>query len=217
MGEDAPSVALITGASRGLGAAVAEELAANGTHVIAMARTVGGLEELDDRIRARGGAATLVPLDITDETGLQRMCLSIFERWGRLDLLVHCAIFAGPLSPAAHVPEKDWDKTVAVNIHATQRIIAMCEPLLKAGSGTAVFPHDPCVGNSFFASYGAAKAAQKALVDSWAAESRNTGPKVISFTPNPMATAVRARFFPGEDRQALASPRVEARRLLAQL
>ncbi|MFT4999549.1 MAG: NAD(P)-dependent dehydrogenase (short-subunit alcohol dehydrogenase family), partial [Planctomycetota bacterium] len=135
-------IALITGASRGFGAAVAENLAANGYHVIALARTVGGLEELDDRIQSAGGSATLVPLDICDDEGLKRLCLSIHKRWGKLDLWVHSAIFAGPQSPVGHVPLSDWEKTLAINIRATQRLVEMVEPLLKNGGGTAVLPTD---------------------------------------------------------------------------
>lgn len=207
-------VALVTGASRGFGAAMAEELAANDYHVIALARTVGALEELDDRIQAKGGAATLVPLDICDEEGLKRLCLFIHERWGQLDLWAHCAIFAGPLSPAGHIPVSDWDKTLAVNIRATQRLVEMLDPLLKPGKGTAILPVDTKTGVKFHASYGAAKAAQKAIWDSWAAESAKTGPQVVTVAPKPMPTAVRARFYPGEDRTPLAAPLEEARRLL---
>ncbi len=208
-------IALITGASRGFGAAVAAALAANGTHVIALARTVGGLEELDDRISAAGGTATLVPLDITDEGGLQRLCLSIHERWGHLDILVHCAFFAGPLSPVDHMPEQDWDKNVAVNIRATQRIIAMTAPLLLAAkSAVAVLPDDPKDGDRFMGAYGSCKAAQRALMDSWRCESAKTTVSVLSFTPKPMPTALRARFFPGEDRTSLSSTQSQAARLL---
>ncbi len=211
-------VALITGASRGFGAAVAEVLAANGWHVIALARTVGGLEELDDRIKKAGGSATLVPLDITDEEGLRRLCLSIFERWGRLDLLVHCAIFAGPLSPAAHVPESDWDKTVKVNIKATLFLVSMVESLLKQSeNGTAILPVEDRAGQKFFASYGASKVAQLAIWDSWQAESVKTGPKVLTFAPEPMPTALRGRFFPGEDREKLSTTRSQALALLQSL
>ncbi len=211
-------IALVSGASRGFGFAVARALGAAGWHVIALARTVGGLEELDDLIVSEGGSATLVPLDITDDEGLKRLCLSIHERWGRLDLWVHTAIFAGPLSPAAHVPQSDWDKGVAVNIHATQRLIAMIEPLLKAAEkGTAVLPVEDCAGTKFFAAHGAAKAAQAALWSSWAAETARLGPDVQTFAPEPMPTALRARFFPGEDRAALATTSQQARRLLQTL
>ncbi|MGE4610517.1 MAG: SDR family oxidoreductase [Paracoccaceae bacterium] len=209
------TVALVTGASRGLGYATAVELACKGVHVIALARTVGGLEELADVIEAAGGSSTLVPLDITDEGGLQRMCLAIHERWGRLDLMVHCAVHAVLLSPVAHVSDKDFDRMWAVNARATQRIIAMTEPLLKAANqGTAVFMDDAVAGKKFFAGYGATKAAAKAIVDSWAAETVLIGPKVVIFQPNPMPTGLRARFFPGEDREKLASTSVEAKRVL---
>jgi NAD(P)-dependent dehydrogenase (short-subunit alcohol dehydrogenase family) len=212
-----PKIALITGASRGFGAAMAEGLAAAGYHVLALARTVGALEELDDRIQATGGSATLVPLDINDQAGLERLCLSIYERWGGLDLWLHSAIFAGPLSPVGHIPDKDWDKTLATNIRATQQLISMIDPLLKAKKGTAILPVDNVSGQKFQAAYGAAKSAQKALWDSWAAESMTIGPSVKTFEPKPMPTALRARFFPGEDRSALTAPKVEAARLLAQI
>ena len=209
------TVALVTGASRGLGYATALELARQGAHVIALAKTVGGLEELADEIDALGGSSTLVPLDITDEGGLQRMCLAIHERWGHLDLLVHCAAHAVLLSPVAHVAEKDFDRMWAVNARATQRIIAMTEPLLKAADeGTAVFMNDPVGGQKFFAGYGSTKAAAQAIVDSWAAEAITIGPRVLTFTPNPMPTGIRARFFPGEDRKGLAPTSNEAKRLL---
>ncbi|PCJ74805.1 MAG: oxidoreductase [Rhodobacteraceae bacterium] len=212
------TVALVTGASRGLGYATALELARQGAHVIALAKTVGGLEDLADEIEAVGGSSTLVPLDITDEGGLQRMCLAIHERWGHLDLLVHCAAHAVLLSPVAHVAEKDFDRMWAVNARATQRIIAMTEPLLKAAEeGTAVFMNDPRSGEKFFAGYGATKAAAQAIVDSWAAETVTIGPRVLTFLPNPMPTGIRARFFPGEDREKLTSTTDEAKRMLADI
>ena len=212
-------IALITGASRGFGAAVAEALAAKGWHVVAVARTVGALEELDDRIKAAGGgSATLVPLDITDDDGLARMGAAVFERWGGADLWLHSAIAAAPLSPAAHVPAGDWDKVVAVNIRATQRLIAMIEPLLQAREGTAVLPVEPDVpGRKFMAAHGAAKAAQEAIWNSWARETARAAHDVIIFAPRPMPTALRARFYPGEDRAALTHPKEEAARLLASL
>ncbi len=210
------TVALVTGASRGLGFATAVELASKGAHVIALAKTVGGLEDLADEIEAVGGSCTLVPLDITDEGGLQRMCLSIHERWGRLDLLIHCAAHAVLLSPVAHISDKDFDRMWAVNARATQRIIAMTEPLLKAAdAGTAVFMNDAHSGEKFFAGYGATKAAAQAIVDCWAAETVKIGPRVVSFTPNPMPTGLRARFFPGEDKDNLFDTKGEAKRLLA--
>ena len=208
-------LALITGASRGLGAALAEALAP-GHHVIAVARTSGALEELDDRIRAAGGSATLAPADITDAEAMAGLCRAIHDRWRRIDLWIHAAIHAAPLSPAAHVDAKDWARSVAVNADATARLIAYVAPLLGA-EGQAVFLDDPRGGERFFGAYGATKAAQIALARSWQAESVRTGPKVHILTPQPMPTATRARFFPGEDRSRLAEPRAEAVRLLQQL
>ncbi len=212
------TIALVTGASRGLGYATAVELAKRGAHVIALARTVGGLEELDDAIQAAGGTATLVPLDITEEEGLQRMCLSIYERWGRIDLLVHCAIHAEPLAPVPHVEDKNLDKCWAVNARATQRIIALTDPLLRvAPEGTAMFIEDHHEGEKFFTAYAASKAAANVIVDAWAAETANLTPRVLKFRPDPMPTALRGRFFPGEDRDALSPPSEQAAKLVAML
>jgi NAD(P)-dependent dehydrogenase (short-subunit alcohol dehydrogenase family) len=213
-------IALVTGASRGFGFAVAQALAAAGYHVIALARTVGGLEDLDDAIQAAGGQATLVPLDINDDGGLQRLCLSIFERWGGLDIWVHSAFFAGPLSPVEHIPEKDWEKSGATNIQATQRLIALIDPLLRTRPGSkAVLPVEqpsPAAPRKFHAMYASAKAAQTTLWDVWAAENQSgAGPKALTFPANPMPTALRARFYPGEDRAPLHNPGDEAQRLLA--
>lgn len=208
-------IALVTGASRGLGAAIAEALAPS-HHVVAVARTTGALEELDDRIQAAGGSATLAPMDITDPNAMATLCRGIHDRWGALDLWVHAAIHAAPLSPANFVDAKDWEKSVAVNATATSVLIPYVAPLLGS-QGQAVFLDDPRAGAKFFGAYGATKAAQIALARSWAAETARTGPKVHILEPAPMPTATRARFFPGEDRDALASPATEAARLLALL
>ena len=211
-------LALITGASRGLGAALAEQLALQGWDVVAVARTSGGLEDLDDRIKAHKlpgtGKLTLAPMDVTNEDAMRHLCLSIHQRWGGLQLWVHTAVHAAPLAPAASLDGKDWDKSIATNVRATGQLIPMVEPLLKAGQGTAVFLDDPRAGQKFFGAYGASKAAQIALARSWAAEAATIGPRVVILTPAPLATATRARFFPGEDRTALATPRDEAARLL---
>ncbi|MCB1363138.1 MAG: SDR family NAD(P)-dependent oxidoreductase [Rhodobacteraceae bacterium] len=208
--------ALITGASRGLGAALAEALAPS-HHIIAVARTTGALEELDDRIRAAGGAAaTLAPMDITQPQAMATLCRGIYDRWGGLDLWLHCAIHAAPLSPAGHIDPKDWEKSVAINASAVSVLIAYVAPLLGR-EGRAAFFDDPRAGQKFFGAYGATKAAQMALARSWAAESENIGPRVRILAPQPMPTATRARFFPGEDRSGLASPADEAARLLALL
>lgn len=204
--------ALITGASRGLGAALAQALAPT-HHIIAVGRTVGALEELDDRIKATGGDATLAPMDITVDAAMQQLCRSIFDRWGSLDMWLHTAIHAAPLTPASHINPKDFAKSTDVNITATSRMISYLAPLLGA-TGKAVFFDDPRGGDAYFGSYGATKAAQIALARSWNVETRKTGPHVLITTPNPMPTATRARFFPGEDRAPLADPKSEAARLL---
>lgn len=220
----APRIALITGASRGLGAALAEALAAAGWHIVAVARTTGALEELDDRLKARGGSATLVPVDITNDDAMRQVCLSIYDRWGKVDLWAHTAVHVPPLSPAGHVAVKDWDKTLSVTLRATGTLIPMIEPLLRASErGTALFLDDPVWRSEggtakFFGPYAAAKAGQIALARAWAAENAALGPgrapRVLIDAPAPMPTATRARFFPGEDRSALTPATDEARRLL---
>lgn len=204
--------ALITGASRGLGAALAKALAPT-HHIIAVAKTVGALEELDDAIKATGGQATLAPMDITTDAAMQQLCRSIYDRWGGLDLWLHPAIHAAPLAPADHVSDKDLSKSVNINITATSRLIRYVAPLLGK-DGTAVFFDDPRAGEKFFGGYGATKAAQIALAKSWQTETAKTGPKVKILTPAPMPTATRARFFPGEDRNALSAPETQATQLL---
>lgn len=215
-----PRLALITGASRGLGAALTEELAARGWHVVAVARTVGGLEEVDDRIKARGqpggGTTTLAPMDVTNDDAMRHLCRQIHDRWGGLNLWVHAAIHAAPLSPAASLDTRDWERSIATNVRATGQLIPMVEPLLRArDGGTALFLDDPRAGLPFFGAYGATKAAQIALARSWQAETARIGPRVLIETPAPMPTAIRARFFPGEDRSPLTAPAREAARLAA--
>jgi NAD(P)-dependent dehydrogenase (short-subunit alcohol dehydrogenase family) len=211
-------LALVTGASRGLGSALAEQLALRGWHVVAVARTAGGLEELDDRVKSRGlpgaGALTLAPMDITNDDAMRHLCRSIHDRWGGLDLWAHAAIHAAPLAPAGSLDAKDWDKSLAINTRATGSLIPMVEPLLRARQGRAVFFDDPRGGAQFFGAYGATKSAQIALAQSWQAENRKHGPQVHIVTPEPMPTATRARFFPGEDRRTLADLHSEAARLL---
>ncbi len=204
--------ALITGASRGLGHAMALALAPT-HHVVAVARTQGGLEELDDRIRAAGGEATLAPMDITVPEAMRQLARALYDRWGALDLWVHTAIHAGPLAPAGHLAPKDLDKSIAVNLRATADLIGVLSPLLGP-QGRAVFFDDPRGGEKFFGHYGTTKAAQIALARSWQAEGERIGPRVLVLQPAPMGTATRARFFPGEDRAQLATPAQEAQRLL---
>lgn len=199
---------------------MAEELATQGWQVVAVARTTGGLEEVDDRAKAAGatGALTLAPMDITNDDAMRHLCRSIFDRWGGIDLWVHTAIHAAPLAPAGHIDVKDWDKSVAINLRATGTLIPMIEPLLRARTGsTALFLNDKHAGEKFFGAYAATKTGQITLAQSWAAETVKTGPRVVIATPAPMPTATRARFFPGEDRAPLTAPRDEAKRILSAL
>lgn len=211
-------IALVTGASRGLGSALAEQLALRGWHVVAVARTVGGLEELDDRVRRASlpgaGSLTLAPMDVTNDDAMRHLCRSIHDRWGGLGLWVHAAIHAAPLAPAGHLDQKDWEKSLATNTRATGMLIPMVEPLLLAHQGTALFLDDLRAGQPFFGAYGATKAAQMALARSWQAETARHGPRVLIAAPAGLPTATRARFFPGEDRTRLADVQAEAARIL---
>ena len=208
-------IALVTGASRGLGAALAEALAPE-YHIIALAKTSGALEELDDRIRVRGGSATLAPIDITKRDAVAGICHAIFERWGKIDLLAHAAIHAAPLSPLPHSAEKDLKKSLEINVTGTATMITMTAPLL-GDHGTAIFFDDPRAGEPFFGHYGASKAAQIALVRCWAAESTKIGPRVLIHQPDQMPTGTRARFFPGQAAHDLSTPKAEAEKVLALL
>ncbi len=210
------TVALVTGASRGFGYAVGAALGAAGVQVVALARTVGGLEDLADAVAAAGGPApVLVPLSLGDEGGLQRLCLALHERWGRLDLVVHAAAHAAPLSPVAHLAAKDFDQSLEINLRGTQRLMAMVAPLLEAAPmGRFVQVADDRGGQAFWGAYGATKAAADALARSWAAETARVGPRVLLFRPAPMPTALRARFYPAEDQAGLVPCAREAARLM---
>ncbi|MGJ8604947.1 MAG: SDR family NAD(P)-dependent oxidoreductase [Marivita sp.] len=208
-------LALVTGASRGLGFALAEALA-DTHHIIAVARTVGGLEDLDDRITSKGGSATLAPMDITKADAMAQLCQSVHDRWGQIGLWVHTAIHAAPLAPVDHLDAKDWKKSLSINVDAMSHLVPYISPLLGQ-TGKAVFFDDGHAGEKFFGHYGTTKAAQINLARTWQAETQSIGPKVRILAPNPMGTHLRARFFPGEDRSTLASPIAEAARLLPEI
>ena len=208
-------IALVTGASRGLGFALAEALAKT-HHVVAVARTTGSLEDLDDKIQASGGQATLAPMDITNEGAMAQLCRSIYDRWGSIDLWVHTAVHAAPLTPAAHIDAKDWAKSIAINATSMGLLIPYVSPLLGE-AGTAILFDDQTIGEKFHGSYAASKAAQMSLAKAWARETETTGPRVLIETPPAMSTAARSRFHPGEDRSALAHPRDVAAELLARV
>lgn len=202
-------IALVTGASRGIGRAIALGLAREGAHVIATARTQGGLEELDDEIRAAGGQCTLVPLDQLDSEGIEKLSEIIAERWGRLDILVAAAGQLGELTPAYQVTAKTWNEVMGVNVIAPARLIRAFEPLLlKSEAGRAVFltsgSSKSC--RAYWAPYAASKAALDALVMSWADEHNSSSLRINLVNPGPMRTAMRKKAFPSEDRDALPPP-----------
>ncbi len=209
MAELAGRVALVTGASRGIGAATAVELARLGAHVVLVARTQGGLEATDDAIRAVGGTATLLPLDLREGAALDMVGPSLFERFRRLDILVSNAGVMGTLTPAPHIDMKDWDEAMAVNVAAPLRLIRSCGPLLLAAeAGRALFLTSRIVlkPTAYFGTYGATKAAHHHLVMSWAEETRSSSLRVNLVDPGSVATAIRVKAFPGEDRSRLPVP-----------
>ena len=209
-------VALVTGASRGIGRATCLALAAAGFHIIALARTQGALEELDDEINAAQpgvkGLATLVPCDLRDQPAIDRLGEAIYKRWGRLDALVGNAGLLGPLSPLHHVDPKQWDDVLAVNVTANWRLIRALDPLLRASrAGRAVFLSSGAGHrsqlNAYWGPYAVSKAALDALVRTYAAETVNTSEvRVMLVNPGPLRTKMRAAAMPGEDPLTLRTP-----------
>jgi len=213
----ADRIALVTGASRGIGYAVALKLAEAGAHVVAVARTVGGLEELDDSIRSSGGAATLVPLDLTDFAGIDRLGAALNERYQRLDVLVGNAGILGPISPLGHVEPKAWDEAIAVNVTANWRLIRSMDPLLqRSDAGRAVFLTSGAASNAraYRGPYSLSKAALEVLARTYAAETASTPVRVNLFNPGPTRTRMRAAFMPGEDPATLPKPDEVAERII---
>lgn len=202
-------VALVTGASRGIGAATALALAKAGAHIVAVARTVGGLEELDDAIEEASGTTTLVPLDLKDFDGVDRLGAALYERYKRLDVLVGNAGVLGVTSPLAHVEPKVWDETLAVNLTANWRLIRAMDPLLRAAeTGRAVFISSGVVkgAHAYWGPYTTSKAALEAMIRTYANETASTSLRVNLFNPGPIRTRLRAQAMPGEDPMTLDTP-----------
>ncbi len=214
-----PRVVLVTGASRGIGHAAAVALAREGAHVIAVARTQGALEALDDEIRAGGGSATLVPLDLADHDALDRLGGSIYERWGHLDGLVGNAGLLGPISPLPHISPKQFADVFAVNVAANFRLIRSLDPLLRAApTGRAVFitsgVASRAAARAYWGLYASSKAALDLLARTYAAETASTAVRVMLVNPGPLRTRMRAAAMPGEDPMILPTPEDLAPKLL---
>jgi NAD(P)-dependent dehydrogenase (short-subunit alcohol dehydrogenase family) len=210
-------IALVTGASRGIGEALALQLAAAGAHVVAVARTVGGLEELDDKIKAAGGSATLVPLDMKDSAGIARLALALNERYGRLDVLVGNAGIGGPSSPLGDVEPKAWDDVMAINVTANWQLIRTFDALLRRSqAGRAVFITSgvASMARPYFGVYAASKSALDALVRTYAAECATTPVRVNLFSPGQTRTRMMATAFPGVDPETLPTPEEVAKKIV---
>jgi NAD(P)-dependent dehydrogenase (short-subunit alcohol dehydrogenase family) len=213
----ADRIALVTGASRGIGAALALQLAQAGAHIVAVARTVGGLEELDDKVKETGSSATLVPLDVKDSGGIGRLALALNERYGRLDVLVGNAGVLGVPSPLGHVEPKDWDNHMAVNVTANWQLIRYMDPLLqRASAGRAVFMTSGVAhyGRAYWGPYAASKAALEALVRTYAAECEGSNVRVNLFAPGPTRTHMYLGAFPGVDPKTLPMPDAVAKAIV---
>jgi NAD(P)-dependent dehydrogenase (short-subunit alcohol dehydrogenase family) len=202
-------IALITGASRGIGRAVALRFAAEGAHVVLVARTVGGLEEVDDAVKAEGGSATLVPMDLTDFPAIDRLGAAIFERFKRLDVLVGNAGLLGPLSPLGHIQPEVWDRVMALNVTANWRLIRSLDPLLRiSDAGRAIFVTSGAVARrrAYWGPYVVTKAALEMLAQVYADEVAETKVRVNLINPGGTRTGMRAEAFPGEDPACIKSP-----------
>ena len=207
-------VALITGASRGLGYAVSKLLATKGIHIIGLARTVGGLESLSDEITNSNGTSTMVPLDLKNMSQLESLGNSIFDRWKKVDIFIHCACIPTAMSPVTTVSLKDFEKSITINTLATLKLIQILDPLIKTSKVKKMVFVDDKKSGKFLSSYAASKAASRELVESYKEESKRIGTQVIVFTPKPMPTRLRAKFYPGERRSRLSSCLLEAERMI---
>ena len=211
-------LALVTGASRGIGAATAEALAASGAHVVLTARTVAGLEAVEERIHEAGGSATIAPLDLSDADGISRLAEAISGRWNALDVLVLNAATLGTLTPVPHIDAKEFLRVVTLNLTAQATIISAFDSMLRAAESARVIGLTSSVGASpraYWGAYGASKAGFETLLGSFAEETRNIGRiKVAIVDPGATRTAMRARAYPGEDPADVKAPETVAARIV---
>ena len=207
-------IALITGASRGLGFQVSKLLAQKKIHVLGLGKTIGALETLSDAITELKGTSTMIPIDLLNEDEVDQLANKIYEKWGKIDIFIHCAGTSAPMSPVISVSLKDLEKLFIVNVRATLKLIQVVDPLLKISPvKTAIFVDDKKTGK-FLSSYASSKSATREIIKSYREESKRIGPKVLTFYPEPMPTALRARFYPGENRDQLKSCTSQAKRLI---
>ena len=202
-------VALVTGASRGIGRAAALALAKEGAHVVITGRTTGALEELDDAIQEAGGSATILQLDLKRLEKIDQLGPTLYQRWGKLDILVGNAGFLGALTPVAHVTDDAWTNVISVNLAANWRLIRTLDPLLqRSDAGRAIFVTSGAASKAaaYWGLYAASKAALEALVKTYAAEMATTKVRANLINPGPTRTAMRAKAYPGEDASTLATP-----------
>jgi len=214
-------LALVTGASRGIGAATAEALAAAGAHVILVARTSSALEAVEERIHGAGGTATIAPMDLTDGEGIGKLAGAVAERWGKLDILVLNAAMLGSLTPVQDIDPKEYSRLLSINLLANQALIAAFDPLLKSAEKADVVALTSSVGSeprAFWGAYGSSKAALETLLGAYADESEHTGRiRVHIIDPGATRTRMRALAFPGEEPESLKPPEVVAEAIVERL
>lgn len=224
MAKDKPlagKLALVTGASRGIGAATAEALAAAGAHVILVARTTAALEQVEDRIHAAGGNATIAPLDLSDGESIGKLATAVAERWDALDALVLNAAMLGSLTPVQDIDPKEYSRVVTLNLLANQALIAAFDPLLRRAERADVVALTSSVGGeprAFWGAYGSSKAALESLLGAYADETAHTGRiRVHIVDPGATRTRMRALAFPGEEPESVKPPEVVARAIVERL
>ena len=206
-------LALVTGASRGIGAGIAKELANAGTHVILLARTIGSLEEIDDEIKKNGGSSTIVAMDLLDYSAIDRLGASIFERWGKLDILIGNAAVLGQLTPIHHYDPTIWDEVIGVNLTANYRLLRSLDPLLRISEkGRIIFlSSDVSDGlHPYWGAYAVSKSALETMVSTYAKETERLALQINIVDPGPTGTKLRAGAFPGENQRQIQTPEIAA-------